>query len=411
MDIEGMRDFVKNQRKPALTKLTLNKSAGNKRSMSRNKNKKTGPAKAEPSDSLPKSESASSSAQGEGVKERWINLWEGIRLVGSFVVLLTVFHFLDAIWGLVFAAAAVLANIRLLYRLLRRSLWEQWVIIDRESKEQRSDEKSFDWRPLVVLALVALVLTGNNYYGHRPHFRYFVAKLLQKPEDKPLLARSSLRNAAGHRGVQLVYFMRFEKRFKRWAHILEFGYWVGWRVVGFLIVPILLVLLLPGERLRDYGLSPKGMFDHLWIYLILFGIVFPVVLLASFTPSFMNHYPFPWARGSPHDGILLREFLIWEGIYALQFLALEFFFRGFMLNALRRSMGAYAIFAMVVPYCMIHFGKPIAETLGAFVAGLILGTLSLRTRSIWCGVFIHVSVAWSMDVAALIQKGTFPRHF
>ncbi len=87
----------------------------------------------------------------------------------------------------------------------------------------------------------------------------------------------------------------------------------------------------------------------------------------------------------------------------MQFFALEVFFRGFMLHALKRPMGAYAIFAMIVPYCMIHYHKPIAEVLGAVAAGTVLGTLSLHTGSIWCGVLIHVSVAWSMDSLALMH--------
>jgi len=59
---------------------------------------------------------------------------------------------------------------------------------------------------------------------------------------------------------------------------------------------------------------------------------------------------------------------------------------------------------MLIPYCMIHFQKPLLETFGAIVAGLILGLLALRTRSIWGGATIHVAVATSMDVAALIQR-------
>jgi hypothetical protein len=56
---------------------------------------------------------------------------------------------------------------------------------------------------------------------------------------------------------------------------------------------------------------------------------------------------------------------------------------------------------MVVPYCMIHYGKPMAETCGAIFAGLVLGTIAMRTRSIWGGVAIHVCVALSMDGLAL----------
>jgi membrane protease YdiL (CAAX protease family) len=60
---------------------------------------------------------------------------------------------------------------------------------------------------------------------------------------------------------------------------------------------------------------------------------------------------------------------------------------------------------MTVPYCMIHFGKPLPETLGAIFAGLFLGTVSLWTRSIWLGTALHISVAVSMDLAALYYKG------
>ena len=49
-----------------------------------------------------------------------------------------------------------------------------------------------------------------------------------------------------------------------------------------------------------------------------------------------------------------------------------------------------------------------ATTLAAILAGVVLGTLALRTRSIWAGFLIHVSVAISMDIAALIQTTGLP---
>ena len=39
------------------------------------------------------------------------------------------------------------------------------------------------------------------------------------------------------------------------------------------------------------------------------------------------------------------------------------------------------------------------------IAGIILGTLSLKSRSIWLGVAIHFSVAITMDICSLWQKG------
>lgn len=59
---------------------------------------------------------------------------------------------------------------------------------------------------------------------------------------------------------------------------------------------------------------------------------------------------------------------------------------------------------MMVPYVVIHFSKPLFETIGAIVAGVVLGHLSLRTRSVAGGAFLHWAVAVAMDVAALAQR-------
>jgi membrane protease YdiL (CAAX protease family) len=98
-------------------------------------------------------------------------------------------------------------------------------------------------------------------------------------------------------------------------------------------------------------------------------------------------------------------------MYIAQFFALEVFFRGFMLSPLRRSFGSGAVFAMCVPYVMIHYGKPYLESAGAFLAGVALGSLAMRTRSIYSGFFVHVSVALMMDLLALSRGAGLPTHF
>jgi len=103
--------------------------------------------------------------------------------------------------------------------------------------------------------------------------------------------------------------------------------------------------------------------------------------------------------------------LFWELSYGIYFLVLEFFFRGFMIFSLARYLGSFSIFVMTIPYVMVHFGKPFAETLGSIIAGIFLGTLALRTRSIFGGVFIHITIAWSMDILALLQKGQLQTLF
>jgi membrane protease YdiL (CAAX protease family) len=170
------------------------------------------------------------------------------------------------------------------------------------------------------------------------------------------------------------------------------------------VIPALIVRLIFGEKLADYGFKLRGAFADGWIYILFFAVVGPLVLLVSREEHFQSTYPFYQPeKGKP----LWPYFWRWELLYAMQFLALEFFFRGFMVHGLRRRIGASAIPVMMVPYCMIHFEKPLPETLAAIIAGLVLGFMSLRTRSIILGAAIHVSVALSMDFAALWRKGFF----
>jgi uncharacterized protein len=183
--------------------------------------------------------------------------------------------------------------------------------------------------------------------------------------------------------------------------------WTYWALACFLsytVLPVLLIRLVFRERLADYGVKLRGAFTDGWVYLVMLAVVGPLVWVASHNPQFQEHYPFyQLPRGAP----LWPNFWRWEFVYGLQFVGVEFFFRGFLVFGLKRRFGAYSIVIMTVPYCMIHFGKPLPETLASIIAGLALGFMSLRTRSIVLGVAIHMTVALSMDFASMWQKGWF----
>jgi membrane protease YdiL (CAAX protease family) len=88
----------------------------------------------------------------------------------------------------------------------------------------------------------------------------------------------------------------------------------------------------------------------------------------------------------------------------LQFVAVEFFFRGFLLFGLARFIGPYAVYVAVIPYCMIHFGKPLPETIGAIIAGIVLGKMALASKSIFPGILIHCLVGCLMDCLSTYYK-------
>lgn len=264
------------------------------------------------------------------------------------------------------------------FRVLYRFFAHQWQEI--HTATLTKTPQRFEAAPLVILVVASVSLTLMEYYGNSKNF-FALLKWLA-PQEGAL--------AEWARGVIQ----------GRYRELHGFAYWSLARAVGYLVIPWLFMLFLKGERPSQYGLSLKSARSHTSLYVTLFLMIFPVVVLASFTGGFQKTYPFySQASRSAYD------FIVFELLYGFQFFTLEYFFRGFLLHSLKRYVGAYAIFYMLVPYCMIHFGKPFSETLGAIGAGIILGTLSLRTGSIWGGFGIHVAVALSMDVLSLWQKG------
>jgi membrane protease YdiL (CAAX protease family) len=185
----------------------------------------------------------------------------------------------------------------------------------------------------------------------------------------------------------------------------DFNQLVFWAVVViscYVIPAALAIRLVLHERVCDYGLRVRGIGRHLKSYAALYAIAAPLIIAISFTASFQDRYPF----FHPAAGHSLWPYLyIWWVLYWLQFCALEFFFRGFLLYGLAPRLGWAAIFAMVLPYNMLHYGKPMPEALAAIVGGLVLGSLALKTRSIWWGAALHISIAFTMDVCALTHAG------
>jgi membrane protease YdiL (CAAX protease family) len=264
--------------------------------------------------------------------------------------------------------------------------WRSFVLAPlRQADEEAHRHPGSGRRVVTILVVVAVMLTLQNYF--------LLSDSLYDTLD--LMKRLGL--------VRFASWWR-EQLLTKWDRRHWLVYWALGNVVIYLVIPGLIIRLVFRERLVDYGLKLRGAFKDGWIYLVFFAIVGPLVLLVSYDAHFQRTYPF---YRMPYDEPLWPWFWIWELLYACQFFALEFFFRGFMVHGLKHRLGSMAIPVMMVPYCMIHYGKPMPETFAAIIAGLALGFMSLRTRSIILGAAIHVTVALSMDFASLWQRGYF----
>lgn len=198
----------------------------------------------------------------------------------------------------------------------------------------------------------------------------------------------------------------WELRRSGYGELLIYLWWTTWHVVGYVLLPWLVIRQVMGERMRNLGWGWGETHRHWQAYLLLLSPILLFIYIASFNPDFLQHYPFYKQAGRSWF-----DFISWEIMYLTQFICLEFFFRGFVLQGLRPAIGANAIWVMCVPYLMIHFPKLWPEAFGAILFGLFLGMLALRSRSIWGGFFVHAGVAVGMDVASMLRQDRIPDVF
>lgn len=249
---------------------------------------------------------------------------------------------------------------------------------------ERTPVGEADRRLVIVVLTVLLCLITLRFYGSTER----VDNVLE------LLRRLGLEGAAAG--------------FDHWMHHAENHrfhqrvFWAAARASIYLVVPVAVIKLLLRDSLIEYGGRLRGILASGKTYLVMFGVIAPFVVGASFTAGFQAKYPY--YRMEPGESVW-PWLLGWELLYALQFVGLEFFYRGFLLHGIRHRIGYPAVFMMMMPYMMIHLGKPLPECLGSIIAGFVLGTLSLKSGSVWWGAAIHIAVAWLMDGLSIWHQG------
>lgn len=177
------------------------------------------------------------------------------------------------------------------------------------------------------------------------------------------------------------------------------------------IIPLLIFYVLY-EKNKDpgshwYGLNLRETDFRPYFFLI--GVVFMGIGLASFIGDLTRYYPrfdksggqiFAQSNGFP-------EWLsmgVFELLYGMNFLTVEFFFRGFLVIGFIRVLGGGAVMAMVGAYVFLHFGKPMTECISSAFGGYLIGIMAFKSKKIWGGVALHVALAWSMEFFAWLQK-------
>jgi membrane protease YdiL (CAAX protease family) len=182
------------------------------------------------------------------------------------------------------------------------------------------------------------------------------------------------------------------------VYLYEFFFWYGGDFITLFVLPLLIIKFLIKEPVKQNGLQ-IGDYKTGFRYTVLFLII--MIILAWFASSaevFVLQYPqLSDAKTS------WNIFLLYEAALLIYVFAWEFIWRGYMLFGLKEQFGLYAILIQMIPFVLLHNGKPMAETFGAILAGIALGALAWRTASVFYGVITHFGVMLTIDLLCVLR--------
>ena len=170
--------------------------------------------------------------------------------------------------------------------------------------------------------------------------------------------------------------------------------WFG----GVLFISLLLLFI---HRFTEgkWSLYSTKKTNSLSPYLLLIAFMIPLLLWASLQKDFSLVYPrAKLITDSFGSEAKPWHYVLFETAYASDFITIELFFRGFLIITLSRVLGRQSILPVALFYFSIHLGKPMFEAISSFFGGIILGTISYNSKSIWGGWLVHVSIALLMEL-------------
>ena len=161
-------------------------------------------------------------------------------------------------------------------------------------------------------------------------------------------------------------------------HSIE-GDWVD-GLFFYAALPLIVILILRRNPL-DYGLRLGNW--RVWGFYVVITclIALPILFGVSKLESFQNYYSIP-------DFKLFDYF--WRIVIYLA--AWEFIFRGYMLFGLKNKLKEASILIQMIPFVLLHLGKPEIETISTIPMGIYLGWIAYRGNSFWPALIIHVFI-------------------
>ncbi|MBS1551286.1 MAG: CPBP family intramembrane metalloprotease [Bacteroidetes bacterium] len=166
------------------------------------------------------------------------------------------------------------------------------------------------------------------------------------------------------------------------------------------ILPVLSVKFIFREKLSSYGFTLGDKKFGIITSLIFLTVMFITVWFVSGSQTFASTYP----QGGSKVKENFTVFFIYELCVLVYMLGWEFFWRGYMLFGLKEKFGYYTVFIQMIPFFILHKGKPEIELFASIFAGLILGIQALRSRSFIYSWILHWVVMLFIDGVSTLRS-------
>lgn len=228
--------------------------------------------------------------------------------------------------------------------------------------------KSLDFKVVVIFISIAFLQTISWYFTSRRFFR-----------------------------VNLFDYFQYDKN----VYLFEYLYWFIGDFFVFLVIPVLIILLILKNPVRDFGFRFGDYKTGIILSVIFFLVMIPILWFISAEQSFISKYPH--LQSTRNDWLM---FFVYESGMLIYMFSWEFIWRGFMLFGLEKKFGYYAVLIQMIPFVILHNGKPELETFSAILGGIVLGILALRTRSFFYGFITHLGIMFSIDLFCTIRFRT-----
>ncbi|NLP19686.1 MAG: hypothetical protein GX378_02855 [Bacteroidales bacterium] len=247
-------------------------------------------------------------------------------------------------------------------------------------------------------------------------FAYFVPVILVKSFSSSKIKLNSQFWIKGILGIIIIslyvsFYSFYKLVYKLPSPDYYYWYYTLSNASGLLIVVLpLAIIYLIFDRKSEvpfYGANLKHF--NFRLALLLSVIAFLIALLGVKFSDVSNYYPIVNRTGyesfaAKHGISKIFSAGLFELSYMFDFAIVELIFRGFMIFAFVKFLGKKAVLPVAVLYTVIHFGKPLPETISSFFGAYILGIIAINQKNIGIGVVLHCVLAFSVEMLTLVKS-------